>query len=93
MKGPSVLDADEDIPVTTSTKDTSYWLTIGTPVVCYGLKNAQSLNEKIGDVRGVNEKTGRYEVHFEDTTLKPPVCYVKLDNLKILFELPEKDYA
>mmetsp|Transcript_14343 Transcript_14343/g.25661 ORF Transcript_14343/g.25661 Transcript_14343/m.25661 type:complete len:471 (+) Transcript_14343:281-1693(+) len=59
----------------------------GTPVICHGLTNATHLNEKIGDIRGIDVKTKQCEIHFEDTNLKP--CLVKQKNLRILFELPE----
>ena len=63
-------------------------LYLGTPVVCHGLKNASHLNGKIGDVRERQNKSGRYLVHFEDSSLKP--CLVKHVNVRILFDLPEK---
>ena len=40
---------------------------------------------KIGDLRWQDEKTGLYEVHFEDKDLKPYL--VKESNINILFEL------
>ena len=58
----------------------------GTPVVCHGLKNAAHLNGMIGDARKWIPGTGRYEVHFEDKSLKPAA--VKPENLRIVFELP-----
>jgi hypothetical protein len=63
----------------------------GTPVICRGLKRAHNLNRKIGDVRGIDDKSQRYKVYFEDPKLKP--CLVKPENIKILFELSEKDCA
>ena len=61
---------------------------LNTPVVCYGLKKATHLNNKLGETRGVDgNKTGRFVVHFEDTNLKP--CLVKRENLCIVFELPK----
>ena len=62
-----------------------------TPVVCHGLKNAQHLNGKIGELRSFDDKSLRYEVHFEDPKLKP--CLVKPENVKILFELPKGDHV
>ena len=47
------------------------WPVGGTPVVCHGLKNAAHLNGKIGDARGYKAATDRYEIHFEDKSLKP----------------------
>jgi len=60
----------------------------GTPVICHGLEKVSHLNGKLGDVRSWDEeKTDRYEVHFEDKGLKP--CSVKSENVRILFELPD----
>ncbi|KAL7542966.1 hypothetical protein ACHAXR_012254 [Thalassiosira sp. AJA248-18] len=50
----------------------------GTPVVCHGLKNASHLNGKIGDIRSLNERNGRYVVYFEDMSITPPKAEVKL---------------
>jgi len=61
---------------------------LGTPVVCCGLKTARELNGKIGDVRSYDNGSGRYKVVFEDDSLKP--CMVKQDNIRIVFELPDK---
>jgi len=58
----------------------------GTPVVCHGLQKASHLIGEIGDVRSYDEKSGRYEVHFEDESYKP--CRVKHEILRIIFELP-----
>ena len=58
-----------------------------TPVRCRGLRNAAHLNGKIGDVRGFNESTERYRIHFYDETLSP--VEAKISNLEILFELPD----
>ena len=55
-------------------------------MVCHGLKNAAHLNGKIGDARDYDDDTGRYEIHFEDKSLKPAA--VKRGNLRIVFELP-----
>ena len=55
----------------------------GTPVVCHGLNSLPHLNGKIGDLR-----PGKYEVYFEDKELEP--CTVPLDNIRILFELPDE---
>lgn len=59
----------------------------GTPVVCYGLKNASHLNGKIGDIRSINMKNGRYQIYFEDTNLKPPMAEVRHQNVRIVFDL------
>lgn len=59
-----------------------------TPVVCHGLKNAQHLNGKIGELRSFDDKSLRYEVHFEDPELRP--CLVKPEYVRILFELPKQ---
>ena len=60
----------------------------GTPVMCYGLKNAAHLNGKIGGVASRDKETGRCEVRFEDKSLKPVL--VKQENLRIVFELPDE---
>ena len=57
----------------------------GTPVMLHGLKKA-SFNGKIGDVREYCEVADRYEVHFEDKSLKP--VRARHVNLKVLFDLP-----
>ena len=63
--------------------------TLGTPVVCHGLKDSLTrLNGKIGDVRSVDEGGGRCKVHFADTGLRP--CFVKQENIRILFDLPDE---
>ena len=59
------------------------------PVICHGLKNAAHLNGKVGETRSFDNKTGRYEVRFEDKRLKPTL--IKPENLLIAFDLP--DYA
>ena len=48
-------------------------------------KKINSSQGKIGDLRWQDEKTGLYEVHFEDKDLKPYL--VKESNINILFEL------
>lgn len=60
----------------------------GTPIVCQGLKKADQLNGKLGDIRSFDVETERYAVHFEDTSLKKPVA-VKKENVRIVFDLPE----
>ena len=60
---------------------------VSTPVRCRGLRNAAHLNGKIGDVRGFNESTERYRIHFYDVSLSP--VEAKISNLEILFELPD----
>jgi len=61
----------------------------GTPVIYHGLIKSNQLDGKLGDIRYWDEeKTGRYEVHFEDKGLKP--CLVKPENIRILFELPDE---
>lgn len=58
----------------------------GTPVVCHGLQKAAHLNGEIGDIRSFEKNSGRYEVHFEDESLKPAL--VRHQNVRIIFELP-----
>jgi hypothetical protein len=61
--------------------------TLGTPVICHGLKNADYLNGKIGDIRSFDDSGDalRFCVHFEDESIPPK--NVKGSNLRILFEL------
>jgi hypothetical protein len=61
---------------------------LGTPVICHGLKSATILNGKLGDMRGSDKNTSRCVVHFEGIS-SPKL--VKLENLRIAFELPETD--
>mmetsp|Transcript_17482 Transcript_17482/g.37791 ORF Transcript_17482/g.37791 Transcript_17482/m.37791 type:complete len:483 (-) Transcript_17482:156-1604(-) len=65
----------------------SVYLPLGTPVSVRCLRNATHLNGKIGDIRREDENARRYEVHFEDENLNPVL--VKIENLEILFELPD----
>jgi hypothetical protein len=84
-------------------------LQAGCPVVCRGLKNAPHLNGKLGQVKSIYNavdkssfrvdnvafylpSTGlRFSVHFVDTSLKPAA--VKLENLRIVFDLPDEAQA
>lgn len=63
-----------------------YTIGSGTPVVCKGLQKAAHLNGEIGDIRSFEKNSGRYEVHFEDESLKPAL--VRHQNVRIIFELP-----
>ena len=49
---------------------------------------ASYLNGKIGDIRAYTEDDKICEIHFEEEGFKP--TKVKLQNVRILFELPEK---
>ncbi|KAL7545630.1 hypothetical protein ACHAWF_008983 [Thalassiosira exigua] len=61
----------------------------GTPVVCHGLKKASHLNGKLGEVVLCADcKTSRYEVRFEDKSMKSVL--VRPGNLRIVFELPDE---
>ena len=63
----------------------------GTPVVVHSLpeESMSHLNGKIGDIRGYSEDNRTCEIHFEEEGLDP--AFVKLENLRILFDLPEKE--
>ena len=61
---------------------------LGSPVICHSLKNASHLNGKNGDIRGVDESSGRCAVHFEDGTTKPKL--VKMENLRVVFDFPDE---
>ncbi|KAK1740057.1 hypothetical protein QTG54_009007 [Skeletonema marinoi] len=63
----------------------------GTPVVCHSLqlRSMVHLNGKIGEIRAYfGEDESICLVHFEEEGLNP--TKVKLENVRILFELPEK---
>jgi len=80
-------NVSEDQTTTFATKNTNP--KVGTPVICQGLKKSNHLNGKLGEIRlWDQEKTGRYEVHFEDNRLKP--CLVKPENVRIVFDLPDE---
>jgi len=59
----------------------------GCPVICHGLVSASYLNGELGEVRDISNL--RFEIHFEKTNLKPAL--VKLENLRISFELPSEE--
>jgi len=52
------------------------------------LKRASYLNGKIGDIRAYSEDDKIFEIHFEEEGFKP--TKVKLENVSILFGLPEQ---
>ena len=85
VQGPSAEPQNEskEKRFTVNTKDVV--ALPGTPVICIGLKNAKHLNGKLGDVRSIDEKTGRLAVHFEDKILKS--CLVRPENIRIAFNL------
>lgn len=56
--------------------------------MCCHLKNAAHLNGKIGDVRSYNFKEERFEVRFEDTSLKSAL--VGQTKLRIVIDLPRE---
>ena len=60
----------------------------GTLAVCHGLRKASYLNGKIGDIRSWNKETERNQVYFEDSTLQPSKVEMKLENLRLIFDLP-----
>jgi hypothetical protein len=62
----------------------------GTPVVVHslGLRGTSRLNGKIGELRAFSKDDSICEVHFEEEGLEP--TKVKLENVRILFDLPEK---
>ena len=65
---------------------------IGCPVVCHGLTGATHLNGKLGEIKGISLKhLERLLVAFEDSSLKHSL--VKLENLRIVFDLPNKAEA
>ena len=76
---------DEEESMTAAINDII--LVQGSPVICHGLQNATYLNGKVGDMTSFDNKTGCYEVCFEDKSLKPAL--VKPENLLITFDLPD----
>ena len=52
------------------------------------LRSTSHLNGKIGDIRALSKDDSICEVHFEEEGLEP--TKVKLENVRILFDLPEK---
>ena len=91
-------NVQEERTLTVATEDILF--ADGTPVICHGLKDAMShLNGKIGDARCFVEENNTYEVHFEDKSVQLCLLYrgatalsvfVKPENLRILFELPDE---
>ena len=88
VQGPLTNPRNAKKEKTITTDSNAILLVIGTPVICHGLKNANHLNGKIGDVRDFNVKADRYEVYFEDSKLKPSL--VKAEHFRIVFDLPAK---
>jgi len=87
VKGPISRPRKVEEESTIHVSEDEFRFYAGTPVVCHGLQKASHLIGEIGDVRSYDEKSGRYEVHFEDESYKP--CRVKHANLRIIFELPD----
>lgn len=85
-------NAQEEETFAVDTADLRYAL--GTPLICHGLKiagrpkKATHLNGKIGDLRGWDDETNCYEVHFEDKKVGTRLVNRKF--LRILFELPNE---
>lgn len=90
VRGPFAGDRDANKEKTFIVELSDLFPTMGSPVVCFGLRNATHLNGKIGDVRHLHDD-GRYEVHFEDVSLKPNVARVKPENVRLVVDLPPKD--
>ena len=65
----------------------------GTPVIVHSVpeESISHLNGKIGDIRAYSEDEDdrTCEIHFEEEELDP--AFVKLENLRILFNLPETE--
>jgi len=51
------------------------------PVTCHGLLNAAHLNGKAGRIKSYQEKANRYEICFDDESIKG--CLVRPENLRI----------
>ena len=80
---------DEEKTMTINSKDATPQ--IGTPVTCHGLRpnSMTHLNGKIGEIRDYSEDYRICFIHFEEEGLEP--AEVKLENVRILFDLPEKE--
>jgi hypothetical protein len=85
-----VEERNLDQEQTYTVANTDIILVLGTPVICHGLEEEEAhLNGKIGDVRSVSEDYNVYRVHFEEEGLGP--TEVKMENLRVVFELPPVD--
>ncbi|KAL7527594.1 hypothetical protein ACHAWF_002237 [Thalassiosira exigua] len=96
IKGPvpentDFRDLSKEKTFTVDSRQLCYQLS--TPVVCHGLAKAAHLNGKIGDIRSGNTATNRFGVYFEDASVKPRRAEVKLENLRIVFDLPGENMA
>ena len=65
------------------------WIQPGTPVICKGLHTATHLNGQIGDVRRRDEESGRYHIHFANTSLNP--ARIQARNLRVLINVPDEN--
>ena len=88
LQNPRNVDKEKTFEVNTHSIIPSF----ETPVICHGLKSAAHLNGRVGDMRSVGEGHGkdRFLVYLEGK--KEPVL-VKLENLRIAFDLPEPTTA
>ncbi|KAL3797348.1 hypothetical protein ACHAWO_005507 [Cyclotella atomus] len=88
VKGP-ILDPrveEEERTMAVDAKDVIL-PTNGVPGICHGSNNAAYLNGKIGHIRSYEVTAERYAVHFDDSKTIPPKSE-KLENLRILFDIP-----
>jgi hypothetical protein len=85
-----IKERNLDEEQTYTVANTDIILVLGTPVICHGLEEEEAhINGKIGDVRSVSEDDTVYTVHFEEEGLEP--TEVKMENLRVVFELPPVD--
>mmetsp|Transcript_54272 Transcript_54272/g.115281 ORF Transcript_54272/g.115281 Transcript_54272/m.115281 type:complete len:455 (-) Transcript_54272:123-1487(-) len=89
LKGPILDPRKEEEEDTRSVPMKDLLLLPGCPVICEGLKNASHLNGKLGSAKRYDHLTTRYQVNFEDETLKP--VFVKKENLRVAFDLPPQE--
>mmetsp|Transcript_34550 Transcript_34550/g.63541 ORF Transcript_34550/g.63541 Transcript_34550/m.63541 type:complete len:257 (+) Transcript_34550:274-1044(+) len=78
---------DEETTFTVS--NDQIFVALGTPVICHGLKNATHLNGKLADLRLYHKDRDRYEINFEDKSLKP--AFVRTEHFRIAFDLPDAE--
>lgn len=87
VKGPLEVPRNELFEKTMVIDTKCTILTHGTPVICHSLVKANHLNGKLGDLRKLDNSSGRCVVHFEEKGIKP--CLVKMENLRIVLDLTD----
>ena len=88
VKGPLDYPRNECSENTRTVESNQLIITPGTPVVCHGLVKANHLNGKLGEIRKLDFKTKRCEVHFEEKGQKPYL--VRMGNLHVVLDVTDK---